>query len=65
MKMNELRRKSREELAALLVQRRERIGALRFLLQQKKVKNVKEVALLKKDVARILTLLRAPLTPNP
>ncbi|MFY9463197.1 MAG: 50S ribosomal protein L29 [Candidatus Sungiibacteriota bacterium] len=58
MKMNELRQKSQEELAGLLTQRRERIAAVRFLLKQKKVKNVKEAAMLRKDVARILTIFR-------
>lgn len=63
MKINELRQKSREELAVLLTERRERIAALGFMLRQKKTKNVKEAGMLRKDVARILTLL--PLTPNP
>ncbi len=63
--MNELRQKSREELAALLIQKRERIAALRFLLRQKKTKNVKEAAVLRKDAARILTLLRESLISNP
>lgn len=58
MKMSELRQKSSAELAELLRERRTRIDELRFLLRQKKVKNVKETARLKKDVARILTLQR-------
>lgn len=62
MKINELRQKSREELAVLLAERRERIAALGFMLRQKKTKNVKEAGMLKKDVARILTLLS--LTPH-
>ncbi len=57
MKINELRQKSREELATLLGQRRERIAELRFLLRQKKTKNVKESLMLRKDAARILTVL--------
>lgn len=65
MKMNELRQKSREELTALLSQRRQRIAELRFLLQQKKTKNVKEALFLRKDAARILTLLRETLNPKP
>lgn len=58
MTMRELRQKSREELAALLAEKRERIAALRFLLMQKKTKNVKETGALRKDAARIMTLLR-------
>lgn len=63
MKMNELGKKSREELGALLAQRRGRIAELRFLLKQKKTKNVKESSALRKDVARILTLIRKNPTP--
>lgn len=59
MTITELRQKSPEELKALLTEKRERLGELRFLLAQKKVKNVKEVASIRKDAARILTLLRA------
>lgn len=58
MKMNELRQKSREELGALLAQKRGRIAELRFLLHQKKVKNMKELSAVRKDIARILTLMR-------
>lgn len=66
MNMRELRQKSREELAALLAEKRERIAALRFLLMQKKTKNVKETGALRKDAARIMTLLREtqPLIPH-
>ena len=62
--MNELRQKSRDELGALLTQRYRRIAELRFLLKQKKVKNIKEPAALRKDVARILTFLRKNPTAN-
>lgn len=58
MKPHELRQKSKEELSALVHESRERVDTLRFLLRQKKVKNVKELAHLKKDIARILTLMR-------
>jgi len=62
--MNALRQKSKDELTAVLAEKRARIGALRFLLWRKKVKNVKETAALRKDAARILTLLRENLTSN-
>ncbi len=60
MKIAELKQKSPVELAKLLSECRARIDNLRFLLRQKKVKNVKEQARLKKDVARILTLHNIP-----
>jgi len=58
MKIKELRQKSKVELKELLEEKRTRLAELRFLLHQKKVKNVKESAAVKKDIARILTLLR-------
>lgn len=57
MKMKELREKSQEELTALLSLKRVRLAELRFLTAQKKVKNVREMAAVRKDAARILTLL--------
>ena len=58
MKPHELRQKSKEELGILVREKRERADTLRFLLRQKKVKNVKELAQIKKDIARILTRMR-------
>lgn len=59
MKIAELRQKSKEELKKLLHEKRQRMDELHFLLRQKKVKNVKETVNIKKDVARILTLLKS------
>jgi len=43
----------------MLEEKRKRASELMFIMRQgKKVKNVKEVSGLKKDIARILTLLR-------
>lgn len=58
MKVHELRQKSPEELKVLLRERQERADALFLLIRQKKTKNVKELAGVKKDIARILTLQR-------
>jgi len=57
MKMNELRQKSNEELAGLMRGSRLRIDELRFLLRQNKIKNVKETSAIKKDIARIQTII--------
>lgn len=59
MKIVELRQKPPKELHELLQEKRSRVDELRFLLRQKKAKNVKEIAGVKKDIARILTLLRS------
>lgn len=58
MKISDLRSKSKEELRALLVQARSRIEETRLLVRRKKIKNVKEIRGLRRDIARILTFLR-------
>jgi len=57
MKAKELRSKTKEELQQLLREKRERLQRLRFDLASGRVKNVKEVREVKKDIARILTIL--------
>ena len=59
MKISELRQKSKEELQMLLREKRSTRDELEFGIRQRKVKNVKEVAAVKKDIARILTLLKS------
>ena len=58
MKALELRKKSADELGALLRDKRLRREELQVLLRQKKVKNVKELRLVGRDIARILTILK-------
>lgn len=59
MKFTELKEKTNTELVELLKEKSGRVDELRFLLRQKKVKNVKELAAIKKDIARILTQMNA------
>lgn len=58
MEINELRQKSKTELEKTLQDSRERLRQLRFDLAAGKVKNVREVRKIKKEIARILTLLK-------
>ncbi|TSC76358.1 MAG: hypothetical protein G01um101433_777 [Parcubacteria group bacterium Gr01-1014_33] len=58
MKITELRKKSREELETLLKEKRREQNELYFLLHQKKIKNVKEGRNIRKDIARILTIVK-------
>ena len=58
MKITELRQKPKEELKKLLIDNKERLRSLKFDLASGKVKNVREIRSLKKDIARILTILR-------
>jgi large subunit ribosomal protein L29 len=58
MKIAELKKKTKAELKKLLLENREKLRALRFDLASGKLKNVREIRYLKKDIARILTLLK-------
>ena len=62
MKTKDYAKKTSEELKELLDEKRARAEELSFLLSQKKVKNVKELREVRKDVARILTVLRKEYT---
>jgi len=57
MKVSELRQKSSEELKDLTEQKKERLRFLRFGLSSGKVKNVRELKEIRKDIARIMGLL--------
>lgn len=63
-KAQELRQKSREELLDLIRANRKRLLEIRFDLDGKRLKNTKEISMLKKDVARALTLLREEATKS-
>lgn len=57
MKASELRQKTKPELQKLLQDNREKLRQFRFDLVSGKVKNVREIRQIKKDIARILTIL--------
>jgi ribosomal protein L29 len=54
-----LKTKSKDELEKLLLDSSKKLQDLKFNLAAGKVKNVRSVRVLKKDIARILTLLNA------
>lgn len=56
MRIKELKKMQEIELNKLLQDSREKLRQLRFDLASGKVKNVREIRQIKKDVARILTL---------
>jgi large subunit ribosomal protein L29 len=56
-KTKDLRLKSDEELNQLLSESQKKLRELRFNLASGKVKNVRTIRALKKDIARILTIL--------
>lgn len=58
MLARDIRQKSKEELENLLREKRGRLDEMSFLRHQKKLKDVKEFSRVKKDIARILTVIR-------
>ncbi len=57
VKAKELRLKPEEELNQLLSESQKKLRELRFNLASGKVKNVRTIRVLKKNIARILTIL--------
>jgi large subunit ribosomal protein L29 len=58
MKIKELRQKTDKELRELLIHLRDTLRELRFNLAGGKVKNINEIHRTRRDIARILTLLK-------
>lgn len=57
MKSSEIKQKPENELRKMLKENREKLQQLHFDLASGKVKNVREIRMIKKDIARILTIL--------
>lgn len=58
MKAKELKQKTNGELELMLKESREKLRALRFDLASKKLKKTDELSKVKKEIARILTVLK-------
>ncbi len=58
MKIKELRQKTEKELIDLLEKDRHKLGQLKFDLASKKLKNVMEIRELRREISRVLTLLK-------
>lgn len=57
MSLKELKNKTEKELIQLRDEKKDRIRHLRFVIASGKLKNVRELRNLKREVARILTIL--------
>lgn len=57
MKITEIKQKPKKELRRILHESQEKLRQLRFDLSAGKVKNVREIRKIKKDIARILTII--------
>jgi ribosomal protein L29 len=62
MKVLELRKKDKKELERSIQEITKKLSDLRFKFSSGKLKNVKEINNLKKERARILTILQENLT---
>lgn len=58
MKIKELKQKSDQELKETLIHLRDNFRELKFNLAGGKVKNIKEIHQTRRDIARVLTLLK-------
>lgn len=58
MKISEFREKSEKELEKILSEKRKKLQEVRFNLSSGRVKNTKEARNLRKEIARILTILK-------
>lgn len=57
MTIKELRAKNRNELARTLASLREQVRDMNFKIYSKEVKNNHQLRVIRKDIARILTIL--------
>lgn len=58
MKASDIRKKTKEECRKEIANKRKRLRDIRFTSASTKVKNSKEAAGLRKDIARIITILK-------
>lgn len=58
MKIKELRQSSKEELKRILSEKKEELQSFHFKTSKGRVSNTKQARELRKDIARILTLLK-------
>ncbi len=62
--MTDIKKKSVEDLAKLLIEKKEEVRVFRFDVAGSVKKNVKSAMIAKKDIARILTEINARKTQN-
>ena len=65
MRTQELHQKTKEDLSRILREKREKLCQLNFDLSSGKVKNVREIRMIKKDIARVLTILNQKSNSKP
>ncbi len=58
MKTKEIRKKTREDNLKLLAEKKKRYYDIRFASENSKSKNTKELSSIRKDIAKIKTILK-------
>lgn len=58
MKPEELRKRDKKELKKMVQELKKKLSDIRFKFSSNKLKNVKEINNTKKEIARILTVLK-------
>ncbi len=58
MDISEIRKKTKSDLKDLLFKKREELRKANFSIRSGKIKNIKSISKIKKDIARILTVLK-------
>jgi ribosomal protein L29 len=58
MRLEELREKKKEELEEILNEKKKKFQKLRFDLAEKKLKNFREIRKTKREIAKILQILK-------
>ncbi|MEI6288287.1 MAG: 50S ribosomal protein L29 [bacterium] len=58
MNTKELKQKALAELQHLLMEARKKLDDLTFKLAQKQLKNLREIRIAKKDIAKLLTVIK-------
>ena len=58
MKIQDIRKKTEEDLLKFLVERKEEVRSLRFKVGSSEIKNFNLLSSAKRDIAKILTIMR-------
>jgi large subunit ribosomal protein L29 len=57
MELKELKKKTKAELQKMLIDSRDKLREMKFKDANRQLKNIREIRKLKREIARILTLL--------
>lgn len=58
MKKKDLKQKTKKELEEVVLENRQKLGYLKFESEAKKVKNIREIRGLRREIARAITYLK-------